>query len=705
MKVKNLILSMLIIMSTSIVGMGQITKPTNITTTSLNTAVSIDFTKPIVADTVSITKYQWKVVGDSVWFDTITSVLNDSRITIPGLKTGTSYTVQIRAVDSIRLIYGRVSDEFQFTTTTLTEPILTSVERINLGLVVSFTPPQSNGGNGIQAYQYTVDGGFSWNTSIGATTTFTIGGLINGIEYTVGIRAVNTLGSGEHSNYIKGTPSTTASEPQLVLVTAYNTFVEVDFYPPASNGGASITTYQYSVDNGLTWIDRTIGTNQSPIVISGLKMNTTYQIRLRAINVAGIGISSTATETKTFKLNEPTNLSVVELDGELEISFDEPTVFTRSNVITYEYSVNDGNWVNGNTNTSPVLISELENGIEYTVKLRAVNSGGFGLVSESIVGVPFNETTVSRVQFINASVAGSVDIKLNGNSILSELEYKNASSYVDVWANRPITLEVVRNDETVLRWDGTLNIDNNYQFILQGDNINYPIGWKVVSDVRRISTIQNALQFRAHHTSVDLETVNLQRVSTSTPRSVEQLVAFNIQYGGSSNFQSYGNPSITTFQITKGETIYGQYLFDLGGTEGKVITFVFAGKVNSQSDRLVLIGFDGNGNSFVPVITTSNDDPTLTVPTEFVIRGNYPNPFNPTTVVKFDLPIDMNIRLEVVDLLGKLVLATNTQRFTSGENRAIQVDASKLSSGVYFYRLIGDGDTPMVRTSKFTLIK
>jgi hypothetical protein len=256
----------------------------------------------------------------------------------------------------------------------------------------------------------------------------------------------------------------------------------------------------------------------------------------------------------------------------------------------------------------------------------------------------------------------------------------------------------------VLSWSGVLDLEKDNQFILQGDGVLKPLEWKITYDVRKVSTIPSALQLRVHHTGVDLGKVDVQRVTTSTPRAVEQLLAFNILYGGISGFQSYGNPSITTFQIVKDAHVYGQYLLDLSGTEGKAITFVMAGKLDSESDELILLGFDNNGNSFTPFVTTK-DEVQVELPGQFTLQGNYPNPFNPTTTVKFDLPTSMDIRIEVIDALGRIVLTTPTQRFTAGEARSITLDASKLSSGIYLYRLIGDSNTSQVRISKFTLVK
>lgn len=66
----------------------------------------------------------------------------------------------------------------------------------------------------------------------------------------------------------------------------------VNFNPPSSNGGLSITNYEYSTNGGSSWIARSPASTTSPVSIGGLSNGTSYTIVLRAVNAVGAGPSS-----------------------------------------------------------------------------------------------------------------------------------------------------------------------------------------------------------------------------------------------------------------------------------------------------------------------------------------------------------------------------------------------------------------------------
>jgi surface protein len=89
------------------------------------------------------------------------------------------------------------------------------------------------------------------------------------------------------------------------------------------------------------------------------------------------------------------------------------------------------------------------------------------------------------------------------------------------------------------------------------------------------------------------------------------------------------------------------------------------------------------------------------LPLEVELTQNYPNPFNPSTSIRFALPEAMSVRVEVYDVLGRLVTTLASGRFEAGTH-TVSWDAGRLSSGVYLYRLV----TPeKAIVKKMTLIK
>ena len=91
----------------------------------------------------------------------------------------------------------------------------------------------------------------------------------------------------------------------------------------------------------------------------------------------------------------------------------------------------------------------------------------------------------------------------------------------------------------------------------------------------------------------------------------------------------------------------------------------------------------------------------FTHPIDLVMMQNYPNPFNPSTKISFTIPVDANVDLSIYNALGELVSNMVSEHLLAGYHE-YQFNASKLASGVYFYR-IKAGD--LVLTKKMVLIR
>jgi hypothetical protein len=91
-------------------------------------------------------------------------------------------------------------------------------------------------------------------------------------------------------------------------------------------------------------------------------------------------------------------------------------------------------------------------------------------------------------------------------------------------------------------------------------------------------------------------------------------------------------------------------------------------------------------NASSPKLAAGTAEETRSIPGQFAVYQNYPNPFNATTTIKYDLPIDAHVTLKLYDVLGREV-ATLVDEQTKGGYHAVQFQATRLSSGVYFYRI------------------
>ncbi len=90
--------------------------------------------------------------------------------------------------------------------------------------------------------------------------------------------------------------------------------------------------------------------------------------------------------------------------------------------------------------------------------------------------------------------------------------------------------------------------------------------------------------------------------------------------------------------------------------------------------------------SIQAVVTTGLPEPLSSSIPRFELEQNFPNPFNPTTVISGQWTVDSKVRLIVYDLLGREVAVLADGRYLAGRH-SFTFDGTGLASGVYFYRL------------------
>lgn len=114
----------------------------------------------------------------------------------------------------------------------------------------------------------------------------------------------------------------------------------------------------------------------------------------------------------------------------------------------------------------------------------------------------------------------------------------------------------------------------------------------------------------------------------------------------------------------------------------------------------------GDASSLVLVRGSITSIDRSETPDRFALQGNYPNPFNPSTNVLFDVPQAANVSIDVFDSLGRRVYRVPAQPISAGTGRSITIDASSLPSGAYVYRVVAEMEqSTTISSGVMTLMK
>ena len=105
---------------------------------------------------------------------------------------------------------------------------------------------------------------------------------------------------------------------------------------------------------------------------------------------------------------------------------------------------------------------------------------------------------------------------------------------------------------------------------------------------------------------------------------------------------------------------------------------------------------------FSPVANDHQDG----LPENFELRTNYPNPFQHSTHIAFDLPWPAQIQIEVMDVIGRRMMMEPPVNVEAGWQKKIEINGASLSSGIYLYRLIVESPTNRsIHVGRFTLVR
>jgi hypothetical protein len=176
----------------------------------------------------------------------------------------------------------------------------------------------------------------------------------------------------------------------------------------------------------------------------------------------------------------------------------------------------------------------------------------------------------------------------------------------------------------------------------------------------------------------------------SPPAIVELLstsqTTATVSYNEISGAESY------EYRINSGEPV------NIGTSNPFTIEELSPGTTYNLQMRSVNSDGSSDWSETITFTTSSESDE---IPAEIILEQNYPNPFNLGTTIRYGIPENEPVLLEVFNLLGKKIeILVNEQRTAGFHN--VNFNATNLSSGIYIYQLKVNNQ---IRTKKMMLIK
>jgi len=357
-----------------------------------STTATVAYTAPASNGGYAITSYT--AVSTPGGITGTLSQAGSGTISVTGLTPGNTYSFIVFATNSQGA--GINSAASNTITTDAAAPgaptIGTAIKTGATTATVAFTEPSINNGAAVTGYTVTsTPGGI---TATGSSSPIPVTGLSPASSYTFTVTATNTAGTSvasQASNQITSDATVPGAPTVGVAVKLTSTSARIPFTPPASTGGASISSYTVTSTPG-----NIVGSGStSPITVLGLTPATSYTFKVVATNYVGDGTQSAASNSIT------TDATDVYVPGAPTVGTGTKTGSTTATLAFTAPASNGGAAILGyigtatqtgatppagiiaTSTTSPITFTGLTPATHYTFKVAAINSVGTGPQSDA----------------------------------------------------------------------------------------------------------------------------------------------------------------------------------------------------------------------------------------------------------------------------------------------------------------------------------
>jgi len=330
----------------------------------------------------------------------------------------------------------------------------------------------------------------------------------------------------------------------------------------------------------------------------------------------------------------------------------------------------------------------------------------------------------ARAQIIHNAAdpaAQLVDIYIDGTLAVDDFEFRKATSFIDIDSGVREVAIASSNSTSVKDAIATIpvmvNIHQTYVIIANGviatsnfaanpdgKNIGFQLWAK--ADARESADDNSKVEFFVVHGVSDAPTVDVAVQGGST-------LVNDAAYGDITDYLAV-DPASYILDVTTadGTTVVASFDADVSALTGESAVILASGFLdpasNQNGDEFGLLVALADGTTMT--LPKSNGTPIektgMTLPTQFELIGNYPNPFNPSTNIQFDLPFSATITVDVFNMLGQKVMSFQPGTFSAGTNQQLTLSAVDLNSGIYIYRLTAQSTNQSItRFGKMMLLK
>lgn len=328
------------------------------------------------------------------------------------------------------------------------------------------------------------------------------------------------------------------------------------------------------------------------------------------------------------------------------------------------------------------LSTEVDNH-HYSLKGAVINGVLYG--DTSLYKQMFSVTGVVRYSDNQSIVSGGIVKLLKYNRINGQVEIKDSSQIVGGVYNfnfvEPDSLLIVAYPNSQITPDFIPTFHTS------------AVDWHKATKIYP-STNLNNIDINVHRIFNSSNNVNLSgksfRISPTNNQSPLSNVLIAIKNKG--NFTGF------KYSDSNG-------LFNFSGLQSG-LNSIYAYKIGYSSDSISVqtstgINYDNIILKLRPEYVLNISKHENIIPKTFELFQNFPNPFNPTTKISFDIPYKASTNLSIYDINGRLVKSLVNRELTPGRY-TIDWDASSNSSGVYFMKLDFDNSSSV---KKMVLIK